>query len=77
MDGTRYAEVKDLAHAKAHSEAVSGEIDREVKSIIDACYARAKELILENETVLHRCAERLLEKEKIGREEFEGLFAGC
>ena len=68
---------RDLAHAKAHSEAVSGEIDREVKSIIDACYARAKELILENETVLHRCAERLLEKEKIGREEFEGLFAGC
>ena len=67
---------RDLAHAKAHSEAVSGEIDREVKSIIDACYARAKELILENETVLHRCAERLLAKEKIGREEFEGLFAG-
>ncbi len=66
---------RDLAHAKAHSEAVSGEIDREVKSIIDECYAKAKAIILENEGVLHRCAQLLLEKEKIGREEFEGLFA--
>ena len=66
---------RDLAHAKAHSEAVSGEIDREVKSIIDECYAKAKAIILENEGVLHRCAQLLLEKEKIGREEFEGRFA--
>ncbi len=66
---------RDLAHAKAHSEAVSGEIDREVKSIIDECYVKAKAIILENEGVLHRCAQLLLEKEKIGREEFEGLFA--
>ncbi|MDR2044783.1 MAG: ATP-dependent zinc metalloprotease FtsH [Clostridium sp.] len=65
---------RDLAHAKAHSEAVAGEIDREVKLIIDECYAKAKELILENETVLHSCADLLLEKEKISREELEGLF---
>lgn len=65
---------RDLAHAKSHSEAISGEIDREVKSIIDQCYTRAKELILEHENVLHSCAELLLQKEKIGQEEFEALF---
>lgn len=65
---------RDLAHAKSHSEAIAGEIDREVKSIIDECYAQAKKLILENEDVLHKCAELLLEKEKISREEFEALF---
>lgn len=65
---------RDLAHAKGHSEAISGEIDREVKSIIDECYAKAKALILEHEHVLHSCAELLLKKEKIGQEEFEALF---
>ncbi len=65
---------RDLAHAKSHSESVSGEIDREVKSIIDGCYAKAREIILEKEKVLHSCAQLLLEKEKIGREEFEALF---
>lgn len=65
---------RDLAHAKSHSELVSGEIDREVKRIIDDCYAKAKEIILERMDILHKCAELLLEKEKIGREEFEALF---
>mgnify|MGYP001114678072 FL=1 len=65
---------KDLAHAKSHSETISGEIDREVKAIIDDCYARARALILEHENVLHSCAELLLQKEKIGQEEFEALF---
>ncbi len=65
---------RDLAHAKAHSELVSGEIDREIKNIIDGCYAKAKDLILQNEPVLHQSAKLLLEKEKIGREEFEALF---
>jgi len=66
---------RDLAHAKSHSEAVAGEIDREVKAIIDECYAKAREIILKQEEVLHSCARLLLEKEKIGREEFEALFA--
>ncbi|MCM1182251.1 MAG: ATP-dependent zinc metalloprotease FtsH [Roseburia sp.] len=65
---------RDLAHAKNHSEAISGEIDIEVKAIIDDCYRKAKEIILEREDVLHACAKLLLEKEKIGREEFEALF---
>lgn len=65
---------RDLAHAKNHSESISGEIDREVKAIIDECYQKAKEIILEHEKVLHECAKLLLEKEKIGRTEFEALF---
>lgn len=66
---------RDLAHTKSHSEAVSAEIDREVKSIIDDCYVKAKEIIMKHEEVLHKCAKLLLEKEKINREEFEALFA--
>lgn len=65
---------KDLAHAKAHSEEISGEIDKEVKRIIDDCYTKAKDIIMQHENVLHRCAQLLLEKEKINREEFEALF---
>ena len=65
---------KDLAHAKAHSEEISGEIDKEVKHIIDDCYTKAKDIILQHEDVLHSCAQLLLEKEKINRDEFEALF---
>ncbi len=66
---------RDLAHPRSHSEAVAGEIDREVKSIIDECYAKAKEIILAHEEVLHRAAKLLLEKEKITGEEFAALFS--
>ncbi len=65
---------KDLAHAKSHSELISGKIDTEVKDIVDDCYHKAKEIILEHMDVLNKCAGLLLEKEKIGREEFEALF---
>lgn len=67
---------RDLAHAKSHSELISGKIDTEVKDIVDDCYRKAKEIILEHMDVLNRCAELLLVKEKIGREEFEALFEG-
>lgn len=66
---------RDLAHTKSHSELVAGEIDKEVKSIIDGCYGKAKEIIAEHIDILHKCADLLMEKEKIGREEFEGLFS--
>lgn len=66
---------RDLAHTRSHSEAVAGEIDIEVKAIVDDCYKKAKDIILKNEKVLHACADLLLEKEKIGRDEFEALFA--
>ncbi|SFU64404.1 ATP-dependent zinc metalloprotease FtsH [Butyrivibrio sp. INlla21] len=66
----------DISHNKKHSELMSGEIDKEVKTIIDKCYSRAKEIILKYEDILHSSAELLIEKEKIGREEFEALFEG-
>ena len=66
---------RDLAHTRSHSEAVASEIDVEVKAIVDDCYKKAKDIIMKNEGVLHACAELLLEKEKIGRDEFEALFA--
>ena len=66
---------RDLAHTRSHSEAVASEIDVEVKAIVDDCYKKAKDIIMKNENVLHACADLLLEKEKIGREEFEALFA--
>ena len=66
----------DISHSKKHSELIAGEIDREVKAIIDKCYAKAKEIILKYEDILHESAELLIEKEKIGREEFEALFEG-
>ena len=65
---------RDLAHAKNHSELISGEIDKEVKNIIDDCYQKAKKIIMEHEDTLHSCAKLLLEKEKITRAEFEALF---
>ena len=66
---------RDLAHPRSHSEYITGEIDKEVKSIIDDCYAKAKDIILTNREILDRSAELLMEKERISREEFEELFA--
>ena len=65
---------RDLAHTRSHSEYIIGEIDKEVKSIVDDCYAKAKQMLLDNREVLEKCAQLLLEKEKIGQEEFEALF---
>ncbi len=66
---------RDLAHTqRQYGEGVASVIDKEVKRIIDECYKRAKEIIHEYDDVLHACAELLLEKEKITREEFEQLF---
>lgn len=65
---------RDLAHARNYSEGIASAIDTEVRAIIDHAYAEAKRIISENRSVLDRCAELLLEKEKITREEFEALF---
>ena len=65
---------RDLAHTRTYSEEVAGEIDSEVKRIIDECYAKAKQIILDHEDVLHSCCALLMEKEKIGQAEFEALF---
>ena len=66
---------RDLAHHRSYSESIAGDIDKEVKSIIDECYGKAQAIILRHKSILENCAKLLLEKEKIGRDEFEALFA--
>ena len=66
---------RDFANtARGYGEEVAGKIDKEVKRIIDECYAKAKEIIVEHNYVLEACAKLLLEKEKITGEEFGALF---
>ena len=65
---------RDFEKTRSYSERTADEIDEEVKSIIDQCYRNARSIILEYRDVLNACAELLLDKEKIGREEFEALF---
>ena len=73
-DGDEVFIGRDLAHTRGYSEEVAKTIDGEVHKIVEQCHERAKELILAHEDVLHKCAELLIEKEKIQREEFEALF---
>ena len=65
---------RDLAYTRGYGEGVATLIDQEIKRIIDEAYGKAKEIILANRDVLDRCADLLIEKEKISREEFEALF---
>ncbi len=65
---------RDIGHTKNYSEGTSEIIDREVKKIIDDCYEKATKILKDNIDLLHRIAEKLIEKERIGREEFESLF---
>lgn len=65
---------RDLGHAKNYGEAVAGTIDTEVKMIIDECYDKAKNIIVEHMDVLNKCAEYLIKNEKMGRVDFEALF---
>ena len=65
---------RDYGHIRGYGEDVAAAIDVEVKRIVEECYGKAKELIAKHEDVLHRAAALLLEKEKIGRAEFEALF---
>ncbi|MBO6270983.1 MAG: ATP-dependent zinc metalloprotease FtsH [Clostridium sp.] len=73
-DSTEVFIGRDLAHARSYGQEVASQIDSEVKRIIDECYAKAKEIILAHEDVLHSCTELLMEKEKISGKEFEELF---
>ena len=67
---------RDMAHPRTHSEETAGEIDTEVKAIVDSCYKKAKELISQHRDIVIKCAEELLVKEKLTRDEFEALFEG-
>ena len=73
-DGDEVFIGRDLAHTKSYSESIATVIDQEVKRIVDGCYDEAKRIIMEHKDVLESCAQLLLEKEKITKEEFEALF---
>ncbi|MCC8102580.1 MAG: ATP-dependent zinc metalloprotease FtsH [Clostridiales bacterium] len=66
---------RDLAHTRAYGEEIASLIDEEVKRIVDESHEKAREMIMEHLDVLHASAKLLIEKEKIGREEFEALFS--
>ncbi|HIU77739.1 MAG TPA: ATP-dependent zinc metalloprotease FtsH [Candidatus Pelethocola excrementipullorum] len=66
---------RDWGHTKSFSESVAAAIDEEVRSIIEDCHARAKQVIQEHSYVLHECAKQLMTKEKLNRQEFEAIFA--
>ncbi|WP_178067490.1 ATP-dependent zinc metalloprotease FtsH [uncultured Eubacterium sp.] len=65
---------RDLAHSKAYGESTASAIDEEVRRIVEDCYKKAKEIIERHMEQLHASAALLMEKEKIGQEEFEALF---
>ena len=65
---------RDLAHTRSYSENVANRIDDEVRAIIDECYQEAKNILTEHREVLEACADLLIEKERINRDEFEALF---
>ncbi len=65
---------RDIGHTKTYADDTAKLIDEEVRKIIDTCYEEAKQIILARRDVLEKCSELLLEKEKIGYEEFEALF---
>ena len=64
----------DIGHEKRNSEYMAGEIDKEVRSIIEDCYARAKKIISDHIDILHRASALLMEKEKLTGPEFDALF---
>ena len=65
---------RDIGHSKPYGEGVAAVIDQEVKRIVDGCHQEARRIITEHMEELHACADMLIEKEKITREEFEALF---
>ena len=65
---------RDIGHTQNFSECTSEQIDEEVKSIVNDCNEKATKILKDNMDILKRLAELLIEKERIGREEFEALF---
>ena len=61
---------------KSYSENVAGQIDDEVKSVIDAAYSKALELLTENRDKLDAVAEFLLKHENMTGEQFKTLMEG-
>ncbi len=73
-DGEEVFLGRDLGHSKSYGEEIASAIDLEVKRIVDECYEDAKQILIDNKDILHRCAALLIAKERIDQAEFETLF---
>ncbi|MBS5966029.1 MAG: ATP-dependent zinc metalloprotease FtsH [Finegoldia magna] len=65
---------EELGKNKQYSDKIAYEIDSEMRELIDEAYNKALNILNENIDLLHALANRLLEKETIGQEEFETIF---
>ena len=61
---------RSMAQTKSYSETVAAEIDTEVKTLVDAAYAKAEEILTEKREKLDAVAQYLLENETMEAEEF-------
>ncbi|NMC82422.1 MAG: ATP-dependent zinc metalloprotease FtsH, partial [Armatimonadetes bacterium] len=67
---------RDIMEERNYGEEVATAIDKEVRRIIDDCYARARDILTARRPLMDSIKDVLLEREIIEREEFETLMAG-
>ncbi|MDW8365958.1 MAG: cell division protein FtsH, partial [Abditibacteriales bacterium] len=67
---------RDLYEERNYSEEVAAQIDKEIRALVEQCYARAKELIENNRDKLERIVAALLEKETIDGDELDAIVNG-
>ncbi|MDE2571085.1 MAG: cell division protein FtsH, partial [bacterium] len=67
---------RDIADERNYSEEIASKIDAEVRSIIDECYATAKQILQENWSKLEQLVASLLEKETVEADEVLAIVKG-
>lgn len=65
---------RDIGHSRNYGENVAGQIDSEIRRIIDEAYNKAKEALEEDRDGLERTAQLLLKKEKVSGDEFREVL---
>ncbi|MBQ5778222.1 MAG: ATP-dependent zinc metalloprotease FtsH [Oscillospiraceae bacterium] len=65
---------RDFASKRAYSEEIAGIIDEEIRSVVEAAYARCEKILNEHMDKLHEVAAFLLEKETMEAEDFYAIF---
>lgn len=61
---------RDFGHTRDFSEEIAADLDKEVKNIVDGCYANAKKLLNDNKDMLEYISKKLLEEETIDEKDF-------
>jgi cell division protease FtsH len=65
---------REISEQRDYSEAIAEQIDAEVRRLVNEAHERARQILEEYNDKLEAVAQRLLEVETIGREEFEKIF---